>query len=86
MEYTSTYLPAIEKKLRIVDPVHFWPDPDPANQNFKNRIRILLVPYLLTIQTSKFFHINHISSDFWMMIIFTWKNGKIHMKMCKSPI
>ena len=27
---------------RAADPVHFRPDPDPANQNFKNRIRILL--------------------------------------------
>ena len=27
-------------KTRVADPVHFRPDPAPANQNFKNRIRI----------------------------------------------
>ena len=27
---------------RVADPVYFRPDPDPENQNFKNRIRILL--------------------------------------------
>ena len=21
-------------KIRVADPVHFWPDPDPANKNF----------------------------------------------------
>jgi len=25
---------------RVADPVHFWPDPDPANQNFKTGFRI----------------------------------------------
>jgi len=29
-------------QYRVVDPVHFRLDPDPANQNFKNRIWILL--------------------------------------------
>jgi len=28
---------------RVADQFHFQPDPDPANQDFKNRIRILLV-------------------------------------------
>ena len=27
---------------KVADPVHFWPDLDPANLNFNNRIRILL--------------------------------------------
>ena len=29
-------------KSRVADPVHFRPDPDPANQNFEDRIRVLL--------------------------------------------
>ena len=72
---------------RVADPVHFRPDPDPANQNFKtgSGSRILLA-LQKSIQTSTFFHIKHISSDIWMMIIFIWKNGKIHQKMCKSSI
>jgi len=30
-----------------------------------------------------FFHMKHISSDIWMIIIFIWKNGKIRLKMFK---
>ena len=29
-------------KSRVADPVHFWPDPDPAHRNFKTGSRILL--------------------------------------------
>ena len=49
---------------RVADPVHFRPDPDPANQNFKigSESRILLA-LKESIKTSKFFHIKHISSD-----------------------
>ena len=71
---------------RVADPVHFRPDPDPANQNFK-------------IGSGSYWHLKNqfkhqiffnstipISSDIWMMIIFIWKNGKIHLKMCKTSI
>jgi len=49
---------------RVADPVHIRPDPDPANQNFKigSGSRILLA-LKESIQTSKFVHIKHISSD-----------------------
>ena len=50
-------------KIRVADPVHFWPDPDPANKNFKNRIRIPdpTGTYQKSIQTSIFSH----QSDFF---------------------
>ena len=43
--------------IRVADPVHFRPDPapDPANQNFKNRLRDPSGTYQESIQTSKFF-------------------------------
>ena len=34
-------IPTCNAEGRVADPVHFRPDP--ANQNFKNRIRILLL-------------------------------------------
>ena len=71
---------------RVADPVHFWQDPDPANQNFKNQIRILLALTKNQFEHQNFFHINQICSDIWMVIFFIWKNGKIHLKMCKSSI
>ena len=40
---------------RVADPVHFWPDPDPANQNFKNRIRIL--------ESGSYWHLPRINSN-----------------------
>ena len=42
--------------IRVADPVHFRPDPAPANQNFKigSGSRILLA-LKESIQTSKFF-------------------------------
>ena len=69
---------------RVADPVHFRPDPDPANQNFETGSRILLALTKNQLKHQIFFHVKHISSDIWMMIIFTWKNGKIHLKMCKT--
>ena len=72
--------------IRVADPVRFRPDPDPANQDFKNRIRILLALTKNQFKHQIFFQINRISSDICMMIIFIWKNGKIHLKMCKSSI
>ena len=51
-------------------------DPDPVNQNFKNRIRILLCTIQESIQTSlHFFHINQISSDIFMKIDFFSRNN-----------
>ena len=66
---------------RVADPVHFWPDPDPANQNFKNWIRILLALTKNQFKHLHFFHIKHISSDifeWWLFLSekmekFTWK-------------
>ena len=48
---------------RVADPVHFRPDPDPANQNFKFQIRILLALTKNQFKLLNFFHIKHISSD-----------------------
>ena len=45
---------------RVADPVHFRPDPDPANQNFKNRIRILLAHTKNQFKYLNFVHINQI--------------------------
>ena len=47
------------------DPVHFRPDlaEDPANQNLKNRIRILLAFTKNQFKHINFFHSNQISSD-----------------------
>ena len=52
----------------VADPVHFRPDP--ADQNFKNWLRVP-DPTGLTKNQFKnliFFHINLSSSDIWMMI------------------
>ena len=76
---------------RVADPVHFRPDPDPApdpgNQNFKNRIWILLALTKNRFKQMNFFHFNHISSDTYLNDnYFFRKNGKIQLKMCKSSI
>ena len=53
--------------VRVADPVHFRPDPDPANQNFKSgsgsRIRILLFYKKNTFFLSRIFFA-------WFMTIF----------------
>ena len=72
--------------FRVADPVHFWLDPDPANQNLENRIRILLALTKNQFKHLNLLNINHISSDIWMIIIFIWKNGTIYQKMCKTSI
>ena len=46
-------------------------DPDPANQNFENRIRILLALIKNQFKYLNDFHINQISSDIFMLIFFT---------------
>jgi len=56
------------EKCRVADPVHLRPDPapdpNPANQNFKiGSGSGILLALKESIQTSKFFHIKHISSD-----------------------
>ena len=48
---------------RVADPVLFRPDPEPAYQNFKPRIRILLALTKNQFNHLNFFHINHMSSD-----------------------
>ena len=48
---------------RVADPVHFRPDPDPANQNFNNRIRILLALSKNQLKHPNFFHMKHIFFD-----------------------
>ena len=80
------YLPRSDF-VRVADPVHFRPDPDPANQNLKNRIRILLALTKNQLKHLNFFHIKHISSDRYLNgDYFYLKNGKIHLKMWKSSI
>ena len=67
------------------NPVHFRPDPDPANQNVKNRIRILLALAKKEFKTSQFFfHINQISSDIWMLIFFFLKMYNFTWKCVKA--
>jgi len=49
---------------RVADPVHFRPDPDPANQHFTKRLRILLALAKNQFKHLIFFsHINQISTD-----------------------
>ena len=81
----STYSPSgfLKPGLRIRS---IFADPDPANQNFKNRIRILLALAKNQFKHLIFFHIKHISFYIWMMIIFIWKNGKIPLKKCETSI
>jgi len=38
----STVIILVLRDVRVADPVHFRPDPDQENLNFKNRIRILI--------------------------------------------
>ena len=40
------------QQFRVADTVQIWPDPDPANQNFKNRIWICT--YIYSHQTDYF--------------------------------
>ena len=71
--YLGTYLflpPMEDQKYQelgaingVADPVHFRPDPDTANQNFKNRIRILLAFIKNQLKHQILFHIDHISSE-----------------------
>ena len=53
---------------RVADPFHFRPDPDPANQNFKNRIRILLALTKNQFKNLKFF--SH--QTYVFLLIFEW--------------
>ena len=48
---------------RVADPVHFRPDPAPANQNFVNRIRIL---WALT--KNQFKHLNFFSHQTFLLM------------------
>ena len=46
--------------VRVADQVHFLPDPDPANQNLKNRIHLWIyhitqISYFMLIFLTKFF-------------------------------
>jgi len=61
-----------------------------SKSEFSNRIRIPDPGSYWHLKNQfkhlNFFHIKHISFDIWMMIIFIWKNWKIHLKMCKTSI
>jgi len=65
--------------VRVADLVHFWPDPapDPANQNFKNQIRIQLALTKNQIKHLNFFHIKHTSFNiaWWIFFSEKWKNS-----------
>ena len=64
----------IRLRIRILQIRILKLDPDPGSYwHLKNQFKHL-----------NFVHIKHISSDILMMIIFIWKNGKIHLKMCKT--
>ena len=61
-------------RLRVLQIRILKLDPDPGSYwHLKNQFNHL-----------NFFPIKHISSDIWMMIIFNWKNWKIHLNMCKT--
>ena len=70
---------------RVADPIHFRQDPDPSNQNFKNRIRILLA-----LIKNQFKHLKKFASyqsDFFKyflcMLFFylkKWKNSHEYLK------
>jgi len=47
--------------LYIKDPVHFWPDQDPANQNSKNRIQIRI--WIQILDPGSYWHLPRISSN-----------------------
>ena len=57
---------------RVADPVHFRPDPDPENLNFKNRIRILLA-------------LTKISLNIFMLIFLPEKMENFTCFVLKSP-
>ena len=59
----SVYKVPVGTVPRVADQVHFRPDPDPANHNFKKRIRILLALTKNQFKHLNFVHINQISSD-----------------------
>ena len=69
---------------RVADPVHFWPDPDPANQNFQNRIRIRIwfpIQILLALTKNQFKHLILFTSirfllifEWWFFLPEKWKN------------
>ena len=71
--YLPTYLLGTEPTefSRVADPVHFRPDPYPANQKFLNRIRILP-------------GINRFSSDIFILFFFTLTNLKIYLNIWKA--
>ena len=71
---------------RVADPVHFRPDPDPANWNFKNRIRILLP---LTKNQFKHQLFSHQSDFFWYLnddYFFLKKGKKFTWKCVKKAL
>ena len=51
------------QKSRVADPVPFWHNPDPANQNFLNRIRIQLA-----LTKWQFEHLNFSTSIRYLLI------------------
>jgi len=59
---------------RVVDPVHFRPDPDPANKNLINRILILLA-----LIKNEFKYLNHVIlirfNHIFNLLIFYFKIG-----------
>ena len=70
---------------RVADTVHFRPDPDPANQILKNRIRIR-IRILLALTKNLIYHLifSHQSSDIWMMIFLPEKMEKFTWKCVKA--
>ena len=72
----------------VVDPVHYRPDPDPANQNLKTgSVSFLHSPRIISNISFFFSHVKQIFSDIFMcryVDFFTRKNGKNHLKIWKK--
>jgi len=54
-------------RIRVADLVHFMPDPDSANQNFSNRIRILLA---LTKINSNIYIFSYLYQSYFFRYLF----------------
>ena len=70
---------------RDPDPVHFWPDPDPSNQNLKKGIRVLLFIKLTRLESIQTYKNVSFQSNFFRYLFlcwfFTWKNFKIYLQI-----
>ena len=65
----------------LADPVHFWPDPDPENHNFKAGSGSCLQSSRINSSMYIFFISIRFLQIFVLIFLGTYKNRKIHLKM-----